>query len=136
MTIGERIKVARKKKGWTQVKLAKESGIIETTIRKYELGIQNPKVDNLQKLADALGVGLLELMSHKEQAFTGNAATDTALKGMRDMVAATELHQMVRAEKYGNLEKAYDKLNDAGKRKVVEYAEDLAKVDEYKKSGT
>ena len=46
----------------TQKKLAEKSGVIETTIRKYELGIIKPKLDNLQKISNALGVQAYSLM--------------------------------------------------------------------------
>ncbi|MCL2579113.1 MAG: helix-turn-helix domain-containing protein [Oscillospiraceae bacterium] len=54
MSIGEKIKVARKERKMTQRQLAEKSGLIETTIRKYEAGTQTPKLNNLQKIAAAL----------------------------------------------------------------------------------
>ena len=56
MTIGERIKKARMSKGLTQKALSELCRIAEPTIRKYESGRLNPKIETLQKLASALGV--------------------------------------------------------------------------------
>ena len=55
MTIGERIRLYRENRGMTQVQLSTVSGINVGTIRKYELGIRNPKPDQLLKIAGGLG---------------------------------------------------------------------------------
>ena len=62
MTIAEKIKKYRLIHKMTQNELGKESGIGEATIRKYELGLRNPKPAQLQKIADAMGipVGVLD----------------------------------------------------------------------------
>lgn len=61
MTIGERIKAARKAKGLTQKELGEACGIAESTIRRYELGKLNPKYETLQKIAKPLGISALKL---------------------------------------------------------------------------
>lgn len=55
-TIGERIKSARRNSGLTQKGLAAQVGVPYQTIQYWENGRRNPKIDNLQKVADALGV--------------------------------------------------------------------------------
>ena len=65
MTVGERIKAARKKAGMTQKELADKLGIPYQGISQYERGIRNPKIDTLVKIADSLGVTLEELSSAK-----------------------------------------------------------------------
>lgn len=53
----------RKQKGWSQEKLAVESGISYNTIIKIERGgIKNPKIETVIKLAGALGVTIDELV--------------------------------------------------------------------------
>lgn len=56
MTIGELIKSLRLSHGLSQDMLAEKSGIALTSIQKYEIGVRNPKTDQLNKIADALGV--------------------------------------------------------------------------------
>lgn len=56
MTIGERIKTARKHRGLTQKALGAVSGTSEITIRQYELGKRQPRVQQLQAIANALDV--------------------------------------------------------------------------------
>lgn len=53
----------RKEKGWSQEKLAVESGISYNTIIKIERGgIKNSKIETIIKLVDALGVSIDELL--------------------------------------------------------------------------
>ena len=56
----------RKDKGWSQEKLAVESGISYNTIIKIERGgIKNPKIETVIKLASALGVSIDSLIGKK-----------------------------------------------------------------------
>lgn len=66
MPTGIRIKEIRQKKGLTQKQLGDMCGIADANIRKYENGKQNPKIETLQKIADALGVSLHELLYSDE----------------------------------------------------------------------
>lgn len=52
----KRIKDCRKEKGLTQKRLAELAGVAEITIRQYETGNRFPKIEQLQKLADALDI--------------------------------------------------------------------------------
>ena len=64
--IEEQIKKFRKKKGWSQQKLAEESGLSFNTITRIEQGIgDSPTLNTLVKLVDVLGVGLDELAGRK-----------------------------------------------------------------------
>lgn len=62
MTIGEHIRAARKKAGFTQKQLGELAKIAEPTIRRYELGKLNPKFETLEKIANALGVPVTEFL--------------------------------------------------------------------------
>ncbi len=61
MTLGERIRKARKGKNMTQAELAHSIGVHEITIRRWELGERNPDTQELQKISDVLGVPLTDL---------------------------------------------------------------------------
>ncbi len=61
MSIGEQIKKLRKQQHMTQKQLAKESGIAEITIRQYEAGKYNPKLEALKKLAVALNCDVSDI---------------------------------------------------------------------------
>lgn len=51
-TTANRIKKLRKKAGLNQSQLAQQTGISEQSISKYERGKRNPKIENLEALAN------------------------------------------------------------------------------------
>lgn len=56
----------RKKKDWSQEKLAREAGISYNTLIKIERGgIKNPKIETVVKLANALETTIDELVARK-----------------------------------------------------------------------
>lgn len=57
----------RKRKGWTQERLAREASISYHTLIKIERGdIKNPRLDTLIKIAKALGVSLDKLVDYQK----------------------------------------------------------------------
>jgi len=53
----------RKRKGWSQEKLAQEAAISYNTLIKIERkGIENPKIETVIKLANALDVSIDDLV--------------------------------------------------------------------------
>jgi len=59
MSLSDRIKALRNKKGWTTNHLAKVSGVPQPTIWRLEKGlIRNPKTNVLQRLARGLEVSV------------------------------------------------------------------------------
>ena len=70
--IGRRIKEIRKSKGLSQEKLAEKAGTSPNYLSRMERGTENPTLDMLIKLADALEVEMWELFDfghvkgHKE----------------------------------------------------------------------
>ena len=56
--VGKKIRAYREFRGYSQKQLAELSGVNVGTIRKYELGIRNPKPDQLEKIAVALGLNV------------------------------------------------------------------------------
>lgn len=56
MTIGEKIKAARLKKGWTQTRLAEELGLSSEAVSKWERGYYLPDEYNEERLNDVLGL--------------------------------------------------------------------------------
>lgn len=60
--LGDKIKVFRKSKGFTQEELAIRLNIVRQTVSKWEKGISVPDAENLQKLADVLEVDVGQLL--------------------------------------------------------------------------
>ena len=56
MTTGERIRYVRKLRRLTQAQLAEMTGIHPVSIRKYEIGIMEPQLEQIQRIALALNV--------------------------------------------------------------------------------
>jgi len=61
MTLGERIRKARKQKLLTQADLGEAVGVHEMTVRRWESDNTAPSVAMLQKIANVLSIPLIEL---------------------------------------------------------------------------
>lgn len=79
--VGERIKMARLNKEYTQKQLADIIGVAKTTITGYEKGNREPSLSNLVALATALGVSgdYLLGIEHKCSPSLGTVVTDSEL---------------------------------------------------------
>lgn len=63
MHVGENIRKLRRKKGLTQAELANKMGVSQQMVNQYENGKLNPKLETAKKIASALEVPVLELLS-------------------------------------------------------------------------
>lgn len=59
---GERIKTLRKERGWSQEKLAEESGFHRTYIGMIERGERNPSLININVFAETFKISISELL--------------------------------------------------------------------------
>lgn len=73
--IGIGIKNARLTVGITQAELAHRLGVTPQAVSQYERGIKKPKIETIEKIADALGVSWLHL-SHLEDLATASRARE------------------------------------------------------------
>lgn len=60
--VGDRIREARKAKKMTQEKLAERIGVKRSVISKYENGLIDPTISQIEKIASALGIKWYELL--------------------------------------------------------------------------
>ena len=60
-SVGEIIKKLRIERGLTQKQLGELCEMADSAIRRYENGRANPKIETLQKIANALNVNVSEL---------------------------------------------------------------------------
>lgn len=67
MTVGQRIRAARKKAGMTQKQLAEKLGIPYQSIGQWENDQRNPKWETLERISKALGVHILDLSGVGEE---------------------------------------------------------------------
>ena len=61
MNISEKIRCARKEAGFTQGELAEKLGVSQAMISAYEKGLRNPKIETIEKIADALNVSIRDI---------------------------------------------------------------------------
>lgn len=71
MTLGEKIKILRKKK-YTQEELAERLGVHVNTIVRWERGDRNPTADKLKELADVLDTTSDYLLDDTDDSFVGD----------------------------------------------------------------
>ena len=62
MSIGEQIRSARKAAGLTQKALGDRCQMPDSQIRQYELGMVKPKLEQLQRIANALDIDVSLLL--------------------------------------------------------------------------
>lgn len=165
MTVGEKIRKYRKERKLTQKQLGELCGINESQIRRYELGLKNsnPKIETLQKIADALDMSLFEFLDDDyfdvatdEEPGSLERASDflenklksiTDNKNISDKEKSKQIHDIqvqteimaelhLRNFEVGSenlLNMYFNQLNLLGKEKAIEQIEMLTKIPEYKK---
>jgi transcriptional regulator with XRE-family HTH domain len=61
--LGEAVRTSRKEAGLSQEKLAEKASLSTVFISRIERGIESPSVDNVVKIARALGVKVRDLVT-------------------------------------------------------------------------
>lgn len=61
VSIGRRVVALREKRGWSQVELAKRSGLNSQTVHRIEHGVSDASVKSRQGLAKAFGIAVAQL---------------------------------------------------------------------------
>lgn len=159
MTTGERIKEARKKRGFTQKELGILSGTSEITIRQYEIGKRQPRTEQLHRIADALGVSVSSFLDENEMTIDFAMQITQALALIKSLYEQEEVPVAVKKliEKKGldieflmsqlatvtlksyhpsEIDKIRNQLNSEGWKRVLEFAEEMAQIPKYQKSQT
>lgn len=78
--LGKRILALRNKKGLTQEELAERTGLSNTYIAMLETGKRTPSLEALYKLADALNVRIVDILSFERPAGAGKKAGFVAIE--------------------------------------------------------
>ena len=66
----ERIAYYREQKGWTEYKLAEESGLTQSTISSWYRKKIIPSVQSLEKVCDAFGITLSQFFATENESFS------------------------------------------------------------------
>jgi len=79
MSLGKEIKLQRRRKGWTQSELSKQSGIDIRNLSRYETDTVQPRRKTLSKLAEIFSVPLEELLELSASNIRGPEISDPEL---------------------------------------------------------
>ena len=69
--LAQKLRILRMTHGWSQERLAAASGLHRTYISLVERSVCNISLDNLEKIADAFGVSLPDLLRVPDPAALG-----------------------------------------------------------------
>lgn len=147
---GDRIRQFRKARGLTQKQLGELCGIADSNIRKYESGRQNPKLETLKKIADALGVPTTSLcagilpdvkninlfagagtIEHALEALT--AMTEDSNQAMAESIKDVAGAMAAMAKDEEELLSDYHNLNNYGKKEARKRVNELTEIPKYQK---
>lgn len=158
MTLGERIKLERKKKGITQKQLAEKINKGFSTVQKYEIDVITPPLDMIQKIADALEISVMDLMPDTDKATVfkqkqkkngkkidemnleelteGTETLDfldtiTSLNQTSQQLKERDAHIRAAISERRKVLEAFDTLNSLGKEKALERVEELTEIPKY-----
>ena len=80
--IGEKIRVLRIKRGYSQAQLADLMGLKRSAISNYEQGIREPDLDTIEAFADFFDVSIGDLIGRNEQDYRLQKLYDTNNDGI------------------------------------------------------
>lgn len=123
MSIGSRIKAARREKKLTQEQLALQCGVTKGAISNYENDVSTPDVEKLTAIMECLGVDPNYIY---QDFFLTTKNTPTPPIGEAGALTADELSR---------ISAAMAQMNKEGRERAVELVEDLASAGRYKKTG-
>lgn len=109
--LGARLKYLRKLDKITQQELATALGIAKSTISMYENGQREPDFETLESIADYFNVEMRSFFPSNEKPF--------------DSPPSLEEDRLL---------SLYRELNEEGREKLVDYADDMVRSGKYKKN--
>lgn len=122
MIIGEKIKKARTDAKMTQKELAEKCGMADSAIRKYESGKVTPKLETINKIAEALKVNVADLLGIGDKMIVSKIGMEENARLYGDEIS-----------QYQRMNLAFSYLNHEGAEKAASAVEDLAKINEYRR---
>jgi len=76
--LAARLRELRRAKGWSQERLAEEASMHRTYLAGIERSLRNPSLENLVKLANALGKSLSQLFEREPMSPRSDQSTEKA----------------------------------------------------------
>jgi transcriptional regulator with XRE-family HTH domain len=121
MDLGKNIQKYRKEAGLTQRELAELLDVAVGTIQQYELGKRQPRLEMINRIAAALGIGIrrlypdFQMEDWKETETYKNAQLKNKLDPLRNDLIAH-----------------FQELNEDGKTEAVKRVQELTEIPRYK----
>lgn len=122
MTLGEKLKEARKQAGLSQEQLAEKLGISRSAVAKWETDAGMPDIDNLKLLSRLLGVSIDYLVDNGEEMnkvvikepidlsrYEGSRR-EKKDKAVREKYPAATIHSLLAKEKLTKGQRIFDNL--------------------------
>lgn len=133
MTIGKRILELRTQKELTQKQLANMCGFSQSALNLWENEKRKPKIEHLQKISAVLEVPIWILL--------GISKNDALLAYNSEYYNKTEydtseLSKVIKSDilnetQFNILKKAYNSLNNSGKKEAIKRVEELTELPRY-----
>ena len=73
-TLGERIRLLRKRAGMSQEQLALKAEMAPSFVGEIERGIKKPSIESIEKLSNALEISVSELFNYDTDTYETNAS--------------------------------------------------------------
>lgn len=122
MDLGEQIKKYRKEAGLTQKELAEILDVATGTIQQYELGKRQPRLEMINRIAGALGIGVRRLYPD----FTLEEWKQT--ETYKDLQLKRKLDPEETSLNY-----YFNMLNDDGRNEAIKRVSELAEIERYRR---
>lgn len=122
MNLGEQIKKYRKEAGLTQKELAEILDVATGTIQQYELGKRQPRLEMINRIAGALGIGVRRLYPD----FTLEEWKQT--ETYKDLQLKRKLDPEETSLNY-----YFNMLNDDGRNEAIKRVSELAEIERYRR---
>ena len=132
MSIGQNIKNARKSKGLSQKQLGELLGVSQAAIGQFENEKSTPKLETLEKIANALDVSVFELIPFESFTLPDTLPMFWSCSKVSSK-NTTNVSQSKLSPKDITLLKAFHSLNNQGQEKAIAYLEDIAGNPQYTK---
>jgi DNA-binding XRE family transcriptional regulator len=124
-TFAERLKKARVDLRMVQYDLSQKSGVTQSAIAQYEMGIMKPRPDKMKALADALGVDVDWLAS--DDVVLSVVTAKAANNGDSEMIGKTPGNRLAVSIKNAGIDvKKLSMLTNIPENILNEYLEDKA----------
>lgn len=117
----------------TQVELGEKVGVSGVAIMRYEKGTREPRLEQLQAIATAVGFSLADFLEGKDAKIFSmglDEGADVEIQVQKDMFG----YSFSRTETW--LIAAFSRLNDAGQQRAVECVEELSEIPRYQRTAT